>query len=579
MTTRRAFRVAGLIALAISTTVPGGEAQERPQPTVPYEKTSETTADTVNLDPLVVEARREASQVESAVDAQIAAPNVTSVVAAEEFGPFNDTNPGEILKFLPGIDILPVAPGFNRFGLRGIGPESTELLFDGLPLANMHGERTSRRFDVSVVSAADIAFVEVRKLPLPSDSANSIGGTINLIRRSALDQDRRSITYQFGLRADAHDLATGPLMEPGGRGMTRWRPNWRLVWTEPVNRDFGFSVALGQDDLLLQMRVSDPAWGVGDGTSGSPATLSNPVLTSASLLDSPAQQKKTYVLANMDWRPCPDLLLSAAVGFHDSRQRDSQSVYTWSAGVPREHGPAVTLGGPDQGSFSYNNASWREATSRTTSAQFDAKWKKDAWELSAKAGWSRLAFQFSDTGNGYFNSTFIGPAPVPGLISIPSTGVGSGTANPLPLAIDFRQSYWGLTQIDAATTPSGRHSMNPGDYTEPVAWWSNDVVRIGGVRSRPARAEEILTSFKVYAKRRFPLATPISVQLGLDWNERYRNRRWDYLTWRYVGADGTPDSPDDNAAAIGSGPGTAGFDGLYGYPEPESISLSRLRRR
>jgi TonB-dependent receptor len=142
--------------------------------------------------------------------------------------------------------------------------------------------------------------------------------------------------------------------------------------------------------------------------------------------------------------------------------------------------------------------------------------------------------------------------------------------------VNFRQDYWSIKQVDAYTTPTGALSARAEDYTVPVNWWSNDVARIGGARSRPGRAEEISTSAKIYAKRTFALAAPTSVQLGLDWSEAFMNRRYGYQAWRFVGADGKPSSPDDSAALIGTGSGTMRRDPTYGSPEPAAISVRKL---
>ena len=600
MKTGYALQRVGLLAFAISALLldaPAAEESLAP-PTKRIEKIATDSMETPRLDPVTVEAARMTNDRVVAMNVQLSATNITSVVSTTEFGPLVDSNPGEFLKYLPGVDVEPVAPGFFRYSVHGLGADNTEILFDGLPLANMHGdrdaERPSRRFDVSLVSTADIASAEVRKLPLPSDSANSLGGTINLVRRSAFESSRRRVTYQTWLRSDAQKLTDEPLPAPGGQRLARWRPNWQIIWTEPVRRDFGFSVALGQEDLLLSTQFASPGWNLGTAASNSAAqqeiaagrgvpdavSIFNPALTSAVLLDAPQRQRKDYALARFDWRPRPELVINAELGVHDSRQSDTQALYLWnvalagSGDVVRDHDATHTFGRPAGGSAGHNSELWREATTVTTTTLLAAKWTKDAWEMNAKAGWSKSGSDLSDTSNGFFGSTSVGS--VPGLVDIPQTGVGFQTANPLSLMLDFRHRYWGLTEVDAWTTATGLKNSNAAAYNVPVAWQSNEVVRIGGARSRPARAEEIITSAKVFAKRKFEFTAPTSVQLGVDWSERFRSRRQGYDAWRFVGADGIPNSPDDSATLIGAGRESARRDPTYGYPEPESISMSKL---
>jgi iron complex outermembrane recepter protein len=131
-------------------------------------------------------------------------------------------------------------------------------------------------------------------------------------------------------------------------------------------------------------------------------------------------------------------------------------------------------------------------------------------------------------------------------------------------------------RTEVFTTASGAVSSNIADYTVPVDWYKNSAMRIGGARSRPGNAKEIVTAAKFFAKREFAFRNPLTLQLGFDYTERFRNREYGYHTWRFVGADGVPNSPDDSAAQIGyvnSGPGT---DNIYHYDLPERISMTRL---
>ena len=52
-----------------------------------------------------------------------------------------------------------------------------------------------RNFEMLGSSAADVARVEIRKLRMPEDSSNAIGGSINMVRRSAFEYNRRVLTY------------------------------------------------------------------------------------------------------------------------------------------------------------------------------------------------------------------------------------------------------------------------------------------------------------------------------------------------------------------------------------------------
>src|SRR4051812_19155919 len=155
-----------------------------------------TSAETVMLDAFMVQSTRETNAATIAVNEQRVASNIKSVIAAEEFGTIPDTNPGELLKWLPGVGVEYFANNITGVNVRGLGAVNTEINFDGMPMASANADNNgSRQFEMKGASASDIARVEVRKLPLPEDSANAIGGSINLIRRTAFEYSHRRIEY------------------------------------------------------------------------------------------------------------------------------------------------------------------------------------------------------------------------------------------------------------------------------------------------------------------------------------------------------------------------------------------------
>src|SRR5581483_11437645 len=102
-----------------------------------------------------------------AVNEQRVAPNIKSVVSTDEFGIIPDSNPGEFLKWLPGVGVEYFANNITGVNVRGLGAVNTEINFDGMAIASANADGTSRTFELMGASATDLARVEVRKLPLP----------------------------------------------------------------------------------------------------------------------------------------------------------------------------------------------------------------------------------------------------------------------------------------------------------------------------------------------------------------------------------------------------------------------------
>jgi len=272
-------------------------------------------ADKVVLDPYVVQSTRETNAASIAVNEQRFSANIKSVVSADEFGTIVDKNPGELLKWLPGVDVEYFANNIVGVSVRGLGSNSTEVNFDGMPVASANAEGVGRSFEVQFASASDIARVEIRKLPLPEDSANALGGSINMIRRSAFEFNRRKIDYVAGFTSDGEELTLKKMDGPKDRLRNRWRPNWELKWTEPVTKNFGFAFTLGQNNSITNTHWSLPGWNRGSTANntaaaaaiaaGQPYThpsMYTPAMSNALNHDAPLMQGKDYASVRIDWR-------------------------------------------------------------------------------------------------------------------------------------------------------------------------------------------------------------------------------------------------------------------------------------
>ena len=583
----------GLDTQAATVTVASGLAAQQD-----FSMTSATRyGDRVQLDPYTVNATRTTDASAIAVNEQRNAGNITSVVSADEFGTIVNTNPGELLKWLPGVDVETFANNIVGVSVRGLGAVNTELSFDGMPVASMNAEAVGRNFDVQYSSSADIARVEIRKLPLPQDSSNALGGAINLVRRSAFEYSRRQLSYKAVLVSDGEEFTTKDIDGPKDVLRNRWRPNWEVKWTEPLSRTFGFALTAGHNNTVTNTHWSLPGWNLGSTATNTAAETAlaagQPVPTNAPSLynpgmrnplnhNAPLLQGNTYASARADWRPIPELTLSSSISYTKGFKQVADDIrYRWDSAATgsgnsnRFTDATTSLGRVGGGAIFHDNPLWRDIDAPTLSYVLDAKWKKGAWEAGATGTWSQSKYNYKDMENGFFNSTSV--SNVTGIPNIGHTGVGAGTANPISMIVNFYDhDYWAPGRIEAFTTATGASSANAADYSVPVEWWKNSVVRIGGARSRPGTSKEIITAAKLFAKYSFSTNNPLSVRLGLDYTDRFRNRKYDSLAWRFVGADGIANSADDSATLIAADNIMARPDSYYGYPGAERISMSKL---
>jgi TonB-dependent receptor len=234
-----------------------------------------------------------------------------------------------------------------------------------------------------------------------------------------------------------------------------------------------------------------------------------------------------------------------------------------------------TVGRAGGGGIYHDNPLWRDIDTPTITNTAEVRWRKGLWSARAAGVASFSKYKYKDVANGFFNSTSVGD--VGGLTVIGHTGVGAGSANPVPLTITFDdQTYWGPKTITATAASNYAVAGNSYAAGQPIEWWKNSVARIGGARSRPGTGKSIVTAAKLHVKRDFATENPLSLQLGFDIAEEFKSRTYPYHTWQFVGADGMPGTADDAATLIAANNLPARRDSAYDYPAIERISLSKL---
>ncbi len=141
-----------------------------------------------------------------ALNAQKEALNVKNVVAEEQIERFPDLNTAEVLQRIPGVTIQRDM-GEGRFiALRGTAPNLTNITVNGSQIAVSNGE--SRVVELDVISAGQLAGIEVTKVVTPDMDGNAIGGSVNLKTRNAFDFQDRIFKVMVG--GDRNSLVSSP---------------------------------------------------------------------------------------------------------------------------------------------------------------------------------------------------------------------------------------------------------------------------------------------------------------------------------------------------------------------------------
>jgi len=138
-----------------------------------------------------------------AIAQQKAADNLRTIVASDAFGQFTDRNAAEALQRLPGVSISQDQGEGTFVTIRGAAPELNSVSIDGVFAATP--EEGGRSTSLNIISIDQLEAIEVTKSWLPDQWANFIGGSVNLITRSALDREQRfaSVEGAYG----RHDIS------------------------------------------------------------------------------------------------------------------------------------------------------------------------------------------------------------------------------------------------------------------------------------------------------------------------------------------------------------------------------------
>lgn len=122
--------------------------------------------------------------------------NISNIVAADQIGRFPDANIGDAMKRIPGIAIQN-DQGEARFGLiRGTAPRLNAVTINGERIPSAEAE--VREVQLDLIPSDMVQSIEVSKALTPDMDADAIGGSVNLVTRSAPEGMRISGTLGSG---------------------------------------------------------------------------------------------------------------------------------------------------------------------------------------------------------------------------------------------------------------------------------------------------------------------------------------------------------------------------------------------
>jgi TonB-dependent receptor len=157
--------------------------------------------------------------------------NITNVVSTDQIGKFPDANIGDAVKRIPGITMQVDQGEARNIIIRGLSPQLNSVTLDGSRIPSAEGD--NRNIQMDLIPSDMIQSIQVNKAVTPDMEGDALGGSVNLITRTAPQGFRLSATAGSGLNT----IIDGRILNGAF-----------LVGNRSKNKKFGWMVAATVND-------------------------------------------------------------------------------------------------------------------------------------------------------------------------------------------------------------------------------------------------------------------------------------------------------------------------------------------
>jgi len=376
----------------------------------------------VQLDPFVVNAERYQNARAIAIAEERNSINIKNVVSIDQFGDIPSNNVGELVKFLPGVQISYGAYNGNNQGysdsdasgvsIRGFGAEDTAILIDGMPVANAAPGGLTRQVGLDQLSINNASRVELIKVATPDMPNNSIGGQINLISKSAFELPKA--TYSARVFFNFNDQQPPKLSKtpgPVNKHTYKTTPGLEFSISVPLRSNLGISfTGSGANEFNSSHRAESTYTTSGSASiknlAGNAQTVDNPAFTRFRVTDIARMNEKRSSNLRLDWKPTPNQIVKANVQYSQyssaegQRRLDVRPTFSTAAGL--DWNPTATTGSIANSTLDMT-VTTRDVEGSTKSAQLSYSFIKAGWNITASGSYSNALTTFEDRKNGHFS--------------------------------------------------------------------------------------------------------------------------------------------------------------------------------
>jgi TonB-dependent receptor len=390
---------------------------------------------------------------------------------------------------------------------------------------------------------AAIESVEVFKAPLPSMSANAIGGAVNFITKSAFDQRGRRASLQLGVLTDSHDFFrryVGPGHNDTGRMLSAY-PVGRVTYSDSFfNNRLGIVASAGRDhSFMLGSSTTHTFNTYNTPAAPTPITPENSTVLRSLLLINPNRQLRTRTdfSLNLDFRLTDEITLflkNTLSKYHSSNRNHSFNL------VPQNSLAAYT---PDSTLERYTTTNGRADQGVSVFDKYTNSWQINPGLRFRSGLWKvDLIGAVSKSTNHYHNDTNFGS------LSIATVG-GLGWTVETPRDNEVPTSF--VQNSGPSVYDLNNYIPNQGNLATTNGEHRSD--HAGMVTSNIRNSYETRWSGRLDVQRDFELSFPFYLKAGLSFNETIRDRYNTPKRWYWVGDDGIAGTDDDLTTAANLG--------------------------
>ncbi len=507
--------------------------------------------DVVQLDAFNVAAQREFEGAALAINEQRYAPNVKVVMASDAFGDVTEGNVGEFLKYLPGVTVDYVAADVRTVSVRGFADTFTSVSIDGMRTTSSASGNSGRVFEFEQVSINNASRVEVSKVPTPSSPADSLGGAINMISKSAFERRGAQFNYRAYVNLNNEEPEFWRKTPgPGKHGSYKVLPGFDFDYTLPVSDTFGLVITGLSSNQYNEQHRWQTTWNYAQAG----ATPQNPYLQQWQIQDGPKNTFRDSISIKADWKFAPNHMLSLGLqdnyykAFFANRNLNfnmgTNPAPTPATGTPLQWGPTFVQSATGRASVT-QGSSWRDKLGDTKVVNLRYSFDGSLWDVDAGIHGAKSKTWYRELARDHFSN--VGTI-LPGVSIVRADN------------INFPNHEW--VARDAAG-----NTLNP---------YVLENFRMNTAQNSPVDGKAKMKGAFADVRRHLEvLEQSFTLRTGVAVREEDRDNRRYNEQWTFIGADGVANTPDDNAGQF-LNTNYVGEDPFFGEPPIQWVDPYKL---